>query len=138
MKLNRFNHSRRGSESAEMIIALPVVILVIFAGFEYGWAALKSIQMDHAARVGARVAALSGSTSADVENKVNTALLNSGIVGATLTINPQDPSTAPLGTPITVLIETNYSNVQLLGLSRMMPLPAVLKGRASMVKEPEP
>lgn len=138
MKLKRFNHARSGSESAEMIIALPVVILVIFAGFEYGWAALKSIQMDHAARVGARVAALSGSTSADVENKVNTALLNSGIVGATLTINPQDPSTAPLGTPITVLIETNYSNVQLLGLSRMMPLPTVLKGRASMVKEPEP
>ena len=138
MKLNRFNHSRRGSESAEMVIALPVLLIVIFAGFEYGWAALKSIQMDHAARVGARVAALSGSTSADVENKVNTALLNSGIVGATLTINPQDPSTAPLGTPITVLIETNYSNVQLLGLSRMMPLPAVLKGRASMVKEPEP
>ena len=138
MKFNRFNHSRRGSESAEMVIALPVLLIVIFAGFEYGWAALKSIQMDHAARVGARVAALSGSTSADVENKVNTALLNSGIVGATLTINPQDPSTAPLGTPITVLIETNYSNVQLLGLSRMMPLPAVLKGRASMVKEPEP
>jgi len=119
MKLNRFNHSRRGSESAEMIIALPVVLLVIFAGFEYGWAALKSIQMDHAARVGARVAALSGSTSTDVENKVNAALLSSGIVGATLTINPQDPSTAPLGTPITVLIETNYSNVQLLGLSRI-------------------
>ena len=138
MKLNRYNHARRGSESAEMIIALPVVILVIFAGFEYGWAALKSIQMDHAARVGARVAALSGSTSTDVENKVNAALLSSGIVGATLTINPQDPSTAPLGTPITVLIETNYSNVQLLGLSRMMPLPTVLKGRASMVKEPEP
>lgn len=28
---------RRGAETAEAAVALPIVLLAIFAGFEYGW-----------------------------------------------------------------------------------------------------
>ena len=97
---------RRGVESIELMLALPVLLLVIFAGFEYGWAILRSIQLDHAARVGAREAALSGATAA-------------------------------AGTSIQIDVRVEYSTVQLLGLSRLMPLPESLRGRASMVREPD-
>lgn len=133
-----WNLGIRGAETVEMVLVLPVFVALLFSGFEYGWAVLKIIQLDHVASIGARVAALSGSTNSDVQNSVNSALSDVGIAGSTITISPQDPSNAVFGTPIVVMIETPYSQVQLLGLSSVMPLPTSLKGRASMVKEPEP
>ena len=133
-----WNLGIRGAETVEMVLVLPVFVALLFSGFEYGWAVLKIIQLDHVASIGARMAALSGSTNSDVQNSVNSALSDFGIAGSTITISPQDPSNAVFGTPIVVMIETPYSQVQLLGLSSVMPLPTSLKGRASMVKEPEP
>ena len=133
-----WNLGIRGAETVEMVLVLPVFVALLFSGFEYGWAVLKIIQLDHVASLGARVAALSGSTNSDVQNSVNSALSDVGIAGSTITISPQDPANAVFGTPIVVMIETPYSQVQLLGLSSVMPLPTSLKGRASMVKEPEP
>ncbi len=139
MKQKRlWNIGNRGVETIEMVLVLPVFIILLFSGFEYGWAVLKLIQLDHVASLGARVAALSGSTNSDVQNSVNSALSDFGIAGSTITISPQDPANAVFGTPIVVMVETPYSQVQLLGLSGVMPLPTSLKGRASMVKEPEP
>jgi Flp pilus assembly protein TadG len=139
MKKKRlWNLGNRGAETIEMALVLPLFVTLLFSGFEYGWAVLKIIQLDHVASIGARVAALSGSTSAEVENTVNSALSDIGITGSTITLNPQDPANAVFGTPIVVKIETPYSEVQLLGLSGFMPLPASLTGRASMVKEPDP
>jgi len=133
-----WNLGIRGAETVEMVLVLPVFVALLFSGFEYGWAVLKIIQLDHVASIGARVAALSGSTNSDVQNSVNSALSDVGIAGTTITISPQDPANAVFGTPIVVMVETPYSQVQLLGLSSFMPLPTSLKGRASMVKEPEP
>jgi len=133
-----WNLGIRGAETVEMVLVLPVFVALIFSGFEYGWAVLKIIQLDHVASIGARVAALSGSTNSDVQNSVNSALSDVGIAGSTITISPQDPANAVFGTPIVVMVETPYSQVELLGLSSFMPLPTSLKGRASMVKEPEP
>ena len=133
-----WNLGIRGAETVEMVLVLPVFVALIFSGFEYGWAVLKIIQLDHVASIGARVAALSGSTNSDVQNSVNSALSAVGIAGSTITISPQDPANAVFGTPIVVMVETPYSQVELLGLSSFMPLPTSLKGRASMVKEPEP
>ena len=115
MKQKRlWNIGNRGVETIEMVLVLPVFIILLFSGFEYGWAVLKIIQLDHVASIGARVAALSGSTSAEVENTVNSALSDIGITGSTITLNPQDPANAVFGTPIVVKIETPYSEVQLL------------------------
>ena len=133
-----WNLGIRGAETVEMVLVLPVFVALLFSGFEYGWAVLKIIQLDHVASIGARVAALSGSTNSDVQNSVNSALSDFGIAGSTITISPQDPANAVFGTPIVVMVETPYSQVELLGLSSFMPLPTSLKGRASMVKEPEP
>jgi len=132
-----FHRSTRGSESVESVVALPVMLLVIFGGFEYGWAVLKTVQIEHAARVGARVASLSGVSSQQVTDAVQNALQGSGVVDATVTLDPLDPSAASAGTVIEVRVEAPYASNRLLGLSQMMPLPATLSGSASMIREPD-
>jgi Flp pilus assembly protein TadG len=135
----RFARQRRGAESVELAVTLPILMAVVFTGFEYGWAVLKSIQLDHAAREGAREASLSGATIASVQDRVNSVLQNSGIDSAAVSVNmnPVDPGAAASGTSITVEIEASYADIQLLGLDRLMPLPSTLKGRAAMIKEPQ-
>ena len=131
--------SSRGAETVELAVTLPLVLLVIFSGFEYGWAVLKSLQLDHAARQGAREAAMWGATSGSVESAVDDALARAGIDASavTVTITPMDPGSAAAGTAITVEITAPYSELRLLGLDRLVPMPDDLTGRAGMVKEPE-
>lgn len=123
----------------ELAVTLPILMVVVFTGFEYGWAVLKSIQLDHAAREGAREASLSGATMASVQDRVSTVLQNSGIAPAAVAVSmtPADPGSASTGSSITIEVEAAYADIQLLGLDRLMPLPTTLKGRAAMVKEPE-
>lgn len=129
--------SSRGAETVELAVTLPLVLLVIFSGLEYGWAVLKSLQLDHAARQGAREAAMWGATSQSVDDAVRDALARAGIdAAATITITP-DPDSVAAGTPITVEVTAPYSDLRLLGLDRLMPMPDDLTGRAGMVKEPE-
>ena len=134
----RAHPRRRGVETIEVAIALPLLLIVIFAGFEYGWAILRSIQTDHVAREGARVAALHGATAGEVEARVLAALDDAGIVDATVAIEPGDPGLVPPGLPISVRVAAPYRSNRLLGLANLMPLPQELVGRASMVKEPDP
>lgn len=137
--LKRFSRRRRGAETVELAITLPLLMVVVFTGFEYGWAVLKSIQLDHAAREGAREASLSGATIASVQDRVNLVLQNSGISSAAVSVSmtPADPSSTTAGSSILVEVQASYSDIQLLGLDRLMPLPVTLKGKASMVKEPD-
>lgn len=129
--------NRRGSESVEVAVALPLMVIVLFVGLECGWLVLRSVQLDHAARVGAREAALHRATAAAVQSRVTTALNGTGITNASVQIDPADPEQVEPGQPITVRVTVDYSDVKLLGLGRLMPLPTTLQGRASMVREPE-
>jgi Flp pilus assembly protein TadG len=113
------------------------MLLVIFGGFEYGWAVLKTIQIEHAARVGARVASLSGASSQQVTAAVQNALSGSGIADASVTLDPLEPGSVSAGTTIKVRVEAPYASNRLLGLSQMMPLPSTLSGSASMIREPD-
>jgi Flp pilus assembly protein TadG len=128
--------ARRGSESIEAAIAVPLLLLVIFAACEYGWLVLKSTQIDGVARLGAREASLEGSSAATVESKVQAALADLGIVGAQVSFQPGPPEDLGAGTAITVRIEARYAPNQLLGLARLMPIPETLRGSAAMVLEP--
>lgn len=136
--LQRSQQRTRGAETIEVAIALPLVLLVIFAGCEYGWALLRTIQTDHAAREGARVAALHGVSALEVQQRVQSTLDDAGIAGATVVLQPSDPSSVPVGTPVTVRVNVPYRQNKLLGLASFMPLPEELNGHASMVKEPDP
>jgi Flp pilus assembly protein TadG len=133
-----FVASARGSESAESAVALPLICLVIFSGLEYGWLALRSLQVDAAARAGVRQAAMSGISSAAVQEAVSQSLRRAGINSGSVSITPADPDQASVGDLVTVSVSVDYSEVGLIGLNRLMPLPDSVSGQASMVKEPGP
>lgn len=134
----RFMASARGSESAESVVALPLICIVIFSGLEYGWLALRSLQVDAAARAGARQAAMAGVSASAVEEAVVAALRRSGMNSGSVTIDPADPTQAGAGEVVSVQVAVDYSEVGLMGLARLMPLPESVSGRAAMVKEPGP
>lgn len=136
--IDKFARKERGVETIEVAVVLPLMLLVMFAGFEYGWALLKSIQVDHAARVGAREASLSDATAAGVDARIQASLQDAGLAGATITYVPADPGVVAAGTRVEITVEIPYSTNRLLGLSKIMPLPTTLRGRASAVKEPDP
>jgi Flp pilus assembly protein TadG len=139
MKLNNPSRSaRRGSESIEAAITLPLLLLVIFAACEYGWLILKSSQIDAAARLGAREASFANASGGAVETRVQAALSELGIAGAQVSFSPAPPEDLEPGAAVTVVIEARYSSNQLLGLANLMPMPETLRGRAAMVIEPRP
>lgn len=135
---SRFLASARGAESAESVVALPLIVLVIFSGLEYGWLALRSIQVDAAARAGARQASMAGMSATSVEDAVSNSLRRSGISAGSVAMVPADPSQAEAGDVVSVEVSVAYAEVGLIGLSGLMPLPESLTGRAAMVREPGP
>ena len=127
---------QRGIESIELLLGLPVLLLVVAAGIEYGWMILRSTQLDHAARVGARAASLADADGISVIDRVSNTLEASGIDTASVEFLPGDPGSIPPGEVITVLVTLDYSDAGLLGLGSFMPLPDALTGRAAMIREP--
>ena len=120
------------------MVALPLIVIVIFTGIEYGWLALRTLQVDAAARAGARQAAMAGIGASDVEDAVSNALRRSGINSGSITIVPADPSQAAAGEVVSVEVAVSYSEVGLVGLAGLMPLPDSVSGRAAAVREPGP
>ena len=127
--------NRMGGEAIEAAVLLPLVLLVIFAGMEFGWLVLRGVQLDAAARAGAREAALSGSTSSTVQAAVDASLNSAGVNVYEVVLDPADPQSADPGTPVKVNVSADYSEVGLLGFGNLMPLPDRLTGTSSMLKE---
>mgnify|MGYP001966931946 CR=1 FL=1 len=132
---SRSSH-RRGIESIELLLGLPILLLVIAAGIEYGWMILRTTQLDHAARVGARAASLMDADGGLVVARINRTLAASGIDFASIEFMPGPPDSIPPGELVTVVISLDYAETSLLGLGSFMPLPETLTGRAAMTREP--
>jgi Flp pilus assembly protein TadG len=71
--------SERGAAMLETALTLPLILLVSVSIFEFGRAYQMVQVLTNAAREGARVAVLPGSTSSDVQSRV-VAYLNAGQV----------------------------------------------------------
>jgi hypothetical protein len=120
-----------------MVIGLPVLLVVLFAGLEFSWAFDKKAGVTEAARAAARAASLAGSTRADVEVVVGEHLEKIGFPANTWTLEmvPADPEFVEPGTPISVHIIADYSAVSLGGLGDWFLLPENLNAAAVMRKE---
>ena len=105
--------NRRGAAVVEFAVVAPVFILLIFGMIEFGRAIMVQQILTNAAREGARVAILDSATptASTVTSKVTTYLQNSGITGATVTINPSEPTTATYGQPVTVTVTIPFTSV---------------------------
>ena len=127
---------RRGIESIELLLGLPVLLLVVGAGFEYGWMLLRTVQLDYAARVGARAATLADADSGTVTAAVNGTLQAAGIEDANIEFPDGVPQSIPSGGIVSVRLVLDYADLSLLRLGELMPLPESLEARAAMVREP--
>jgi Flp pilus assembly protein TadG len=102
---------RRGAAVVEFAIVAPLFILLVFGMIEFGRMVMVQQVLTNATREGARQAVLDGSTRDDVEQIINTYLAASSINGATISVNPDPPSNAISGEPVTVSVSVPFGQV---------------------------
>jgi Flp pilus assembly protein TadG len=94
-----------------MAIVAPILLTLVFGIIEYGWVFTVRQAMTNAAREGARVAILRGSSEPDIEERVQDFLAPYGITTYSLTMThstPEDPVER-------VKLTVPYADVTLLG-----------------------
>ncbi len=70
MQDQRKQNKRRGTTTVEAALVLPVFLTFIFAIVEFGHTQLVNNMLNTACRTAARVGAVEGTTTADIENEV--------------------------------------------------------------------
>lgn len=137
MAMNTQNHrrDRKGAVTVEAAILFPMLLLLALGIIEYGWAFLKAHEISNAARNGARVAARPYATNSEVQQAVGSMLTNAGIASYTLTLTPNDVSSAPRASLVRVGIVVNYDTLRLGDKAPLLPGPAQLSSSVSMAKE---
>ena len=102
---------RRGAAIVEFAVVAPVFFLLVFGTIEFGRLVMVQQVLVNAAREGARVAILSGSTTSKVTTAVDNYLSAAGISGATASVSPDPPSGATYGSSVTVTVSVPFSDV---------------------------
>ena len=64
-------HRDRGASAVEFGIIAPVLFLVLFGIIDFGWAFSQNLDVKHAAREGARLAAVNAGTGADPDARLD-------------------------------------------------------------------
>jgi Flp pilus assembly protein TadG len=120
--------NRQGAAAVEFAIVAPLFFLMVFGMIEFGRAVMVQQVLTNASREGARVAVLDSQTptASQVASTVTTYLQNAGISGATITINPTEPTTAGYGAPVTVQVQIPFASVS------WLPAPWFLGGNTKL------
>jgi hypothetical protein len=86
---------RRGAATVELAVVSPILFAMLFGIIEFGWVFTAQHTMVNAAREGARIGALQGSTVADIEARVQEMLTPLGLESkcaiSILEATPSDP-----------------------------------------------
>ena len=106
-----FRRERRGAAVVEFALVVPVFVALLFGMIEFGRMVMVQQVLTNASREGARQAVLDGTTPADITSTVNSYLLSAGISGATITMNPNPPSGAANGVPVTITVSIPFTQV---------------------------
>lgn len=125
---------RRGAAVVEFALVAPVFFLLVFGMIEFGRMVMVQQVITNASREGARVAVLDGTTTPEAVTAVQNYLQSASISGATVTVNPDPPSGAGYGAPVTVDVSVPFRQVS------WLPSPMFLGGstlRASTVMRRE-
>jgi Flp pilus assembly protein TadG len=134
MRLNRRRSysSERGQALLETALTLPIVLLVAVGIFEFGRAFQTWQILTNAAREGARIAVLPGSSVSDVQSRVVTYMHQGQLPSATTDMVVVDQSvTMPIGATATAaasVVTVNYpfSFVMLNPVARLLSSSATL------------
>jgi Flp pilus assembly protein TadG len=119
----QFQGRRRGAAVVEFAIVAPLLFAIVFGLVEFGRALMVEQSLVSAARESCRVAVLAGTTKQDVIDRATASLNAAGISSFTITMNPDPPSSASEGTPVTITIAVPFNNVT------WLPTPIYLGGK---------
>jgi Flp pilus assembly protein TadG len=101
----------RGVAAVEMAFAMPLLILLIFGMIEVGRALMVQQVLTNASREGARLAVTGGATADSVTEAVEDYANSLISAEVSVTITPEYPSLAASGTPVTVEVSIDYTDV---------------------------
>jgi len=119
-----YRKKRRGAAVVEFAVVAPVFFLLIFGMVEYGRMVMVQQVITNASREGARRAVLDGATTVEVSTTVTNYLTGASIDGdsADITVDPNPPSNAAFGEPVTVTVSVPFDQVS------WLPSPMFLGG----------
>ena len=119
----KISRARAGSTAVEFAVVAPLLFAVVLGLVEFGRAIMVQQTLVSASRESCRVAVLAGTTKQDVINRATSSLSAAGISNFTITMNPDPPSGAAEGTPVTVTLQVSFNNVT------WLPVPIYLNGK---------
>lgn len=97
---------------------------MVLGMIEFGRMIMVQQVITNASREGARMAVLDGATTAGVRTAVQNYLQGASVRGASVTVNPDPPTSAGYGAPVTVTVSVNFNQVS------WLPSPMFLGGQA--------
>ena len=109
--LLRRGRDERGAALLEMAFTLPLLLFVCVGILEFGRAYQTWQVLTNAAREGARIAVLPGTTSTDVTNRVRTYMQNGQLpkyATATVSVTPTTVSIGAAGSESASKVTVNY------------------------------
>ena len=95
----------------EFAVIAPLFFLLVFGMIEFGRMVMVQQIITNASREGARMAVLDGAVTADVVSSVQSYLTGSTVEGASVTVDPDPPTTATYGQPVTVTVSIPFTDV---------------------------
>lgn len=116
--------NRRGAAAVEFAVIAPLFFVLVFGMIEFGRMIMVQQVITNASREGARMGVLDGSTTTTVQSAVQTYLQGAAVRGAQVTVNPDPPSSAAYGDPVTVSVSISFNQVS------WLPSPMFLGGQA--------
>jgi Flp pilus assembly protein TadG len=112
--LRRQPGTRSGASAVEFAVVAPVFFLVVLGIIEFGRMVMVQQVITNAAREGARIAVLDGSTTVKVTQRVNDYLSAARLSGATINVSPSPPSSAKYDEQVSVEVRIPFSAVSAL------------------------
>lgn len=107
---------RRAVAAVEFALIAPIFFVVVLGIVEFGRMMMVQEILTNAARVGARMAILTGSSTTSVTTEIESYLSTAKISGYnTPTFSPSSSSSWTSGTAITVTVSVPWSNVSWTG-----------------------
>jgi Flp pilus assembly protein TadG len=116
--------NRRGAAAVEFAVVAPLFFLMVFGMIEFGRMIMVQQVITNASREGARMGVLDGATTASVQAAVQNYLQGASVQGAQVTVNPDPPSSAGYGAPVTITVSVNFNQVS------WLPSPMFLGGQS--------
>jgi len=107
----RIQQKRRGALTVEVALCLPILLMVLFGGYELAHANMILHSTESAAYEGARTGIIPGATPEKIETSVSQLLLAVGIKNFDVVVTPNviDETTDKISVDVSVPVRENMS-----------------------------